>query len=179
MMTKHRLSLPRRLCRARQRSPQRGRQHGFAYIAAVVLLVIMATLATAMVRLTTAQQAMSNQDLLGARAGQAARAGVEWGLFQLRGATPCAATTTLTDFRALTGFTVTVTCSANEYNEGELAPGTPWRKRIYTISAIACNIGDNCPSNDNVVSVDYVERRRVVSACLTVPTTPGAPTDCY
>lgn len=163
----------------RQHGLARGRQHGFAYIAAIVLLVVMATLATAMVRLTTAQQAMSNQDLLGSRAGQAARAGVEWGLFQLRGAAPCSATTTLNDFRALTGFTVTVTCASNDYNEGETAPGVPWRKRIYTIVATACNIGATCPSNDNAANVDYVERRRVASACLTVPTPAPPGGDCF
>lgn len=158
------------------------RQHGFAYIAAIVLLVVMATLATIMVRLTTAQQAMSNQDLLGSRAGQAARAGVEWGLFQVRGAGLCFAAATLPDFRALTGFTVTVTCTAEDYSEGETAEGTPWGKRIYTITSTACNIGAACPSNGNAANVEYVERQRVASACLTIqPAAPAPPlpADCF
>lgn len=134
----------------------------------------MATLATAMVRLNTTQQAMSNQDLLGARASQAARAGVEWGLFQLRGGT--CNTTTLTDFRDATGFTVTVACSFNEYSEGEDELGAAVRKRFYSIDATACNIGATCPGNAHVGNADYVERRRIASACLTAP---PANAECY
>ena len=148
-------------------------QRGFAYIAAVIIMVVMATLATAMVRINTVQLTSANQDLLAIRATQAARAGVEWGLYQLKSNT-CNASRTLTDFVPSTSFTVTVLCSYLEYNEGESAPNVPIVKRIYRIDATACNIGASCPSSANATSVEYVERRRVATACMT--TTLG---DCY
>jgi len=49
------------------------RQSGFAYIAAVVFLVVIAGIAVALLRLTDTQQTTVNQALLGARAGLTAR----------------------------------------------------------------------------------------------------------
>ncbi|MEO7576899.1 MAG: MSHA biogenesis protein MshP [Massilia sp.] len=151
----------------------RHQQRGFAYIAAIVLLVVMAALATAMVRLNTVQQNTSNQDLLGVRASQAARAGVEWGLYQLRSG-GCQDSRDLSDFSAASGFTVTVACTFIEYREGESTPGVPLVKRIYRIDAVACNLGASCPDNTKSSQPDYVERRRVATACMT-----EAKGDCY
>lgn len=44
----------------------------------------MAAMAATMVRLNTVQTASTGMELQGIRAGLAARAGVEWGLHQLR-----------------------------------------------------------------------------------------------
>lgn len=52
-------------------------QSGFAYIAAIVFLVVVAGIAVALLQLTNTQQTTVNQALLGARAGLAARAGIE------------------------------------------------------------------------------------------------------
>lgn len=150
------------------------RQRGFAYIAAIVLLVVMATMATAMVRLNAVQQTSANQDVLGSRASAAARAGVEWGLFQLRGGTCNSAGQSLTDFTSATGFVVTVKCNVSgPYNEGGTSAG-PTKKYLYQIDAVACNVGAACPNDAQVTNVDYVERRRVATACLT-----AARDDCY
>lgn len=58
------------------------RQTGFGAIAAILILVILAALAAALMRIGTGQQLGSVQDLLSARAWQAAKAGNEWGLYQ-------------------------------------------------------------------------------------------------
>ena len=144
----------------------RPNQRGFAFIAAIVLLVVMATLATAMIRLNITQQTGANQDFLGSRASQAARGGLEWGIAQLRNKA-CNGSQELTDFRADTGFHVTVRCTVQPYNEGELPAGGAARVQIFQIDAIACNLGDTCPNNGQVANIDYVERRRVVTVCLT------------
>lgn len=155
-------------------------QGGFAYIAAIVLLVVMAALAASMLRLNSVSQSTANQDLLAIRAGQAARAGIEWGLFQLRSGSCNGAQRNLSDFHAQTGFIVSVVCRrAGPYNEGEIVPEgasapVPLVKFIYRIEATACNAGSSCPNNDQVGNDDYVERRRVVTACLT-----AANADCY
>lgn len=148
--------------RTMARSPQRG----FAYIAAVLLLVVVAGLCAAMIRMSTTQQATVSGALLGARAGLAARGGIEWGLFQLR-SSGCEAERTLDDFVADSGFRVTVRCTASAFNEGEDSAGEPVRKTMVQLEAVACNGGGACPSTDpaTVARPDYVERRRVTTAC--------------
>ena len=146
---------------------ERVRQTGFAYIAAVVLLVVVAGISVALIRLSTTQQQSVNQNLLGVRASLAARGGMEWGLYRLR-ANACFADQTLNDFATDTGFRVRVRCSVRSFNEGESAPGTAIVKNAYRIEAIACNAA-NCPATTGaeVIRPDYVERRRVATVCMT------------
>ena len=139
------------------------RQQGFGIIAAIVILVIMATLAGALVRLGTTQQATSTQDFLSARAWQVARAGSEWALYRALGpAASCAASTTL-DLRADTGFSVTVTCASKPFNEGESAPGVAQVNTSYNIEAVACN-STACPDALLADTPGYIERKRLVVA---------------
>lgn len=147
------------------------RQGGFAYIAAVVLLVVVAGLAAAMLRMTTAQQATANDAVLVARANQAARAGVEYTMYQIRyGTNPCSSAPipkTLADFQADTGFLVTILCTPFNATDGVDANGQGIVKTIYTISSVACNgSGANCPDNNSVGAPDYTERKRVATMCV-------------
>jgi len=158
-------------------------QSGFAYIAAVVLLVVVAGIAVALLRLTTTQQSTVNQALLGARAGLAARAGIEWIYRDLvNRCEPTGRKTDLADFVNDTGFKVTVNCSFQVFHEGQHlvddAP-TATAKRIYRIESIACNGGSaDCPDKDSIARPDYVERARVATVCTLQPS--GAGTDyCY
>jgi len=146
------------------------RQSGFAYIAAVVFLVVMAGIAVALLRLTDTQQTTVNQALLGARAGLTARAGIEWAFKGLEAnCSPGGTSTTLNDFSHASGFRVTVNCSFLSYNEGENAVG-PVAKRIYRIQAVACNgAGANCPDGPSVPRADYVERAQVATICTMAP----------
>ena len=153
-------------------SQRRAGQRGFAYVAAIVLLIVMAAMATAMVRLSTTQNATSVQDLRGIHASQAARAGVDWGLYQILTGN-CLASKDLDDFLSNTGFRVTVTCTSKTYNEGERPAGTSWQKTIYRIDATACNGSGTCPDDSIADRVDYVERKRVVTACR------AGTEDCY
>ena len=139
------------------------RQRGFGAIVAIVILVILATVAAALVRLGTTQQVTSAQDILSARAWQTARAGNEWGLYRALGpAGSCAPATTL-DLRATTGFSVTVSCSARTFNEGETSPGTPRVTTTYSIEAVACNSAA-CPDAAQATKPGYIERKRLVMA---------------
>ncbi len=58
-------------------------QRGFSLVSAIFLLVVIAALGTFAVTLFTTQQQSQALDVLGARAYQAARAGVEWGAYQV------------------------------------------------------------------------------------------------
>lgn len=140
-------------------------QQGFGYIAAIVIVVVLAALGVAAARLSTTQQTGANQDVLSARAWQAARAGTEWGMYRALRNQNCAAATTI---NMGNGFNVTVNCAASTFFEGELEnpPGTylPQGKTSYTITATACNSAA-CPDNARVADLEYTERRRVVTAC--------------
>ncbi len=144
-----------------QRALSHARARGVSLLTAVFLLVVLATLSAAIVGVFGTQQSASALDVLGARAEQAARSGLEWGLHrQLRPATPSVdcftaapVTFALPAGTSLSGFSVTVSCQAVA---GNAAANTTNR---WTISAVACNQPGSgiCPSA--TPGPDYVQRR--------------------
>lgn len=92
--------------------PMRKIQKGFSLITAIFLLVVIAALGTFAVTLSTTQQQSAALDVMGARAYQAARAGIEWGAFQALRNGVCVNTVLPagTFPGTLSGFAVTVTC---------------------------------------------------------------------
>lgn len=58
-------------------------QKGFSLVTAIFLLVVLAVLGVGMAVFSAAQHSSLAMDLMGSRAYQAARAGVEWGAFQI------------------------------------------------------------------------------------------------
>lgn len=143
------------------------RQRGFAAIAAIMILVILAIVSAGLVKLGTTQQVTSAQDILSARAWQAARAGNEWGLYQALRASPkvCTGAAATLNLSATAGFRVTVTCTAQSFNEGELSAGVARSISIYTIEAVACNSSSACPDAAMADKANYIERKRIVMAC--------------
>jgi MSHA biogenesis protein MshP len=147
-------------------------QRGFALVSAIFLLVVLAALGVAIVSFSTAQQTSSALDVMGARAYQAARAGIEWALYQRLnpqvsnpGVSPAycniAAPPTSSSFAmpigtTLSPFTVTVLCSVYQNT------GTPTPIVIRTITATACNqpAAGACPG---VSARDYVQRQVQIS----------------
>lgn len=119
------------------------RHSGFSIITAIFLLVILSMLGAFMLTISNAMHVSSAQDIQGSRAFRAARAGIEWGVASVNGATACYATNPTS--LALEGFTVTVTCSMNSYNEG----GT--MRYIFWLESTASAGGA-------VGSLGYVER---------------------
>lgn len=131
-------------------------QQGFSIITAIFLLVVLAFLGVAMVAFSTAQNQSSAMDVLGARAYQAARAGIEWSAYQVW-ISPVSATAPTTScpntFMAgtasalggsLAPFTVTVTCNATPHVENT---STIW---VYDVSSVA--------AMGTLGGTDYVER---------------------
>lgn len=110
------------------------REAGVGLVTAIFLLVVLAGLGVAMVSLYTSQQTAAALDVQGARAYQAARAGLEWGMFQQMRRGSCAAETKLAmpAGTSLTGFTVVVTCT-----QQAAAP-----QPLFLITASACNVPD-------------------------------------
>ena len=58
------------------------KQRGLSLITAIFLVVLLAGLSAAIVTVSVNSQSQSSLDVMGARAYQAARSGVEWGLYQ-------------------------------------------------------------------------------------------------
>ena len=155
---------------SRVRAPSGKSQRGFLVIAAVFLIVVLAGLVAYLATVSSTTQAASAADLSSARALQAARAGTEWGMYQLlRGAgaftTSCdGAGATATSNRnfgsTLSSFTVTITCTRVTVTEGAGSV------KAYKLVSNACNVpvSGACP-NATTTSGTYVERE--VSLSLT------------
>ncbi len=94
-------------------------RRGFALVAALFILVMLAGAGSVMVRLGAEHQSTSSFALLGARAYHAARSGAEWALYEAA-ATPgsCPAATFTLSEGAAAGFDVAVTCSSSTHVEG-------------------------------------------------------------
>lgn len=158
-----------------------GFQRGFGVIAAIVVLVILGGLSAAMIRFGVATSISSAQDVASARALQAAKAGIEWGLYQSlqsdgiwRTASACNTGTQTLNLSAETGFWVTVRCTAtSDYFEGETAIGTAAQVRGLKITATACNSPAGCPDNAAAVGQGYIERVREAIAFCPVGTGSG------
>jgi MSHA biogenesis protein MshP len=127
------------------------RARGFTLPAAIFLLVILAALGAFALSLSTSQQVGAALDVQGTRAYQAARAGVQWGLFQAG----CAGTTLTHAGTTLADFTTAVTCDETSANELGVTV------TIRRIVATACN-QPPCPST--APGPNYVERQLVVTA---------------
>jgi MSHA biogenesis protein MshP len=91
------------------------RQQGFAAVAAVFLVVILAGLGAFMVTFSNTQQLTSAQDVQGSRAYWAARAGLGWGAATITAA-PAVCTPSPTDL-VVEGFAVRVWCDRDVYVE--------------------------------------------------------------
>ena len=145
---------------------RRGRQRGLGAVMIIVVLVVLAGIAAAIVRLAAEAHTTSAQELMAARAAQSARAGLQWGLYQaLKGTwTTCSGASSTIDMGSENGMRVTVGCDSTLYNEGESSPGTPQTVRVYTLDAVACNSSTACPDNALVAQPGYVERRWQIQA---------------
>lgn len=126
---------------------------GFSVVTALFIVVVLSALGVAMMSLTTSQQTSAALDLLGARAYEAARAGVEYGLYQQQINGSCVATRSFGLGGSLSTFTVTVQCTVNP------TPGMGANMNRTTVTATACNqpAAGVCP-NAATTSADYVQR---------------------
>lgn len=136
------------------------RSAGVGLVTAIFLLVVLAGLAVAAVRIFNVQQASAGLDLEGARAYQAARAGIEWGLYQrLRNNACLTQNLALPGDSVLRNFTVSVTCT--QVNGPPDANGSAANTTRWRIVAVACNepVNGACTSTAVGGGPNYVRRR--------------------
>lgn len=143
----------------------RRRQRGVSIITGIFLLLLMSVLAAVIANVVSTAHITQAADIGGARAYQAARAGAEWGLFQLD---PNAQSATLPNCvngtPPIPGHAVVVSCQSWDATEGTR------QLRIYRITSLATANGVKAPGIERQVQVT-VERCR--DAAITV-----APFDC-
>jgi MSHA biogenesis protein MshP len=100
------------------------KSQGMALMTMIFLMVVIGSSLTFMAKLSQQQNSTNNLAVMGARAKWAAMAGLNWAAYKIDNASPSAdcptpATTTISLSQAdLTGFSVTVTCTATTYTEG-------------------------------------------------------------
>jgi MSHA biogenesis protein MshP len=111
----------------------KGNQQGFSIVMAIFILVVLGLLGVYMVRLSGVQHATSSYALQGARAYQAAKAGLGWATAKI--ISPPGGTCVDVNAQAtlnlpeLPGFTVSLNCISASYQEGNDTPS------IYQIGA--------------------------------------------
>lgn len=114
-----------------------GRQAGFALVAAMFVMIIIALVIAAMMRMAGNQHGTNSLAIQQARAYQAARAGLEWAIAQAAqpvGAGSCAGSAPVSMAgSSLAEFTVTVACNVNTYSDSGAA------LNIYQLTATAQN----------------------------------------
>lgn len=131
--------------------PTLRRARGFALILALFLIVSLAAIGAYLLSVSNVQIESGIKDEEGARAYQAARAGLDWGAYRvLRNATCPVGTTTIALPANLAGFYAEVTCTPfGPENEG----GTP--VNTYRIESTGCN-ATPCSAGTGAT---YVERQ--------------------
>jgi MSHA biogenesis protein MshP len=128
-------------------------QSGFAAIAAIIVLTVLAGMGAYMVSFSNTQQLGSAQDMQGTRAYWAARAGLEWALGAVTANSTVCPTSPPATVDTGNVFNLNVNCSMQTYPENGVTV------TIFSFQSIA--------SSGAVGSIGYVERS--VSAAYEVP----------
>jgi len=101
---------------------------GFTLITAIFLLSVVAVLSVYMINARVVQQTTLVYSLQGARAMQAARAGIEWAIYDsIVPPNNCTNTFFTPSGAALSAFLVTLTCSSSMHVEAGAPPITTYR----------------------------------------------------
>lgn len=136
----------------------RRRERGVSLVAAIVVMLVLAAIGAYTMRAATTQHVGAANDVLGVRAFQAARSGLEWAAFQVMqgdlSSGFCNGGTTTETISGLAGdldgFSVAVDCARTDHSEAGTAV------RMYTVTATACN-RTACPNAG--AEPNYVERQ--------------------
>ena len=108
-------------------------QAGFSIVMAIFILVVLSLLGGYMVKLSGVQHATSTHVIQGARAYQAAKAGIGWAMSRISVGGVCGDISSASplSFTDINGFSVKLTCSSQTFSEGTDTPV------VYTITALS------------------------------------------
>lgn len=120
-------------------------QKGFSLVPALFLIIVLAGLGAAAVRISIVQQQTVVLGMQSARAYSAARSGLEWAAYAALNNGSCGSGSLNYSEGGLAGFSVNTSCSSTSHTEGALTVN------VYTINAFAWSGAYGQP--------DYVSRR--------------------
>ena len=138
---------------------------GFALMLAVFMIVTLAAIGLYLVTISTGQIQAVSQDEQSVRAYQAARAGIDWGAYQLLQQSTICTTQTRTLTQGLAGFYAVVACQQLLPVAGETEG--PSTVKVFQVVSTGCNANPCAPATPDTT---YVERQ--LQLRLTVTTTP-------
>jgi MSHA biogenesis protein MshP len=161
-------------------------ERGFSIVTAVFLIVVLGLLGVFIVSVVALQQQSQALDVQGVRAYQAARAGLEWGAYQVLDPNntqnpvncgppvampvcPASPTHLSTLAGSLSVFTVSVTCTVTSTTEGNR------EIRVFQVTATACNQPAAGSCLGTTPAVGYVERQLVATFSKCRDSTAAAP----
>ena len=134
-------------------TPARYSQKGFAMMAAIVLLVLLAALGSFLMTISNTAHLTSAQDIQGSRAYWAARGGLEWATASVAASAPVAPAVsppatcpTAAAPATLDGFALVVTCVDQAYGEAGADV------HIFSLTSVASTV------NAAVGSLGFIER---------------------
>lgn len=132
-------------------------ERGFALVAAIFIVVVLAMLGIMMVTIGGMQRATASVAVQGARAFYAARAGIEWGTFQAMPPTnSCVASSSFTlSVPGLNGLNVIVQCTSTQHRE---------RNDTYNVYVI-----NSTATSGSFGDADYVSRTLQVTVTNAQP----------
>ena len=130
------------------------RQGGFSLITALFLLVAVASLVVYISNISVVQHTTLVYGVQGARATQAARSGIEWGIYRAIEDDSCVASANISN-AAFAGFNIEVRCAQTEHFEGAIQVDT------FSLEAIA--------SSGTFGTLDYVQRRIQATVSIDPP----------
>lgn len=126
-------------------------QQGFTLVSAIFLLVVIAALGAFAVTLSSTQHQTSAMDVLGARAYQAARAGVEWAAFQI--------------LRNPAG----IACAAGGANNAVAMPAAPSTLSVFTVNVTCRSFGPTVEGGVNVTVFELTSTANTTGAAVGTP----------
>jgi MSHA biogenesis protein MshP len=138
----------------------RGRKtRGFALMLAIFLIVTLAAAGLYLVTVSTGQAQAVTQDVLATRAYQAARAGLERGIYERLINSSCTIPPITFANPGLNGFRAEVSCTRVTPVAGEVEGGAP-AIHVYLIVSRGCNAN---PCTPGIPGPGYVERELQVA----------------
>lgn len=144
---------------------------GFSLVSAIFLLVMLSALGAAIVNVSTSSQIAAAIEIQGERAYQAARAGIDWGLYRQLRNDSCAAATSfaLPAGNTLSSFTVTVTCqitrtplAGDPVPAGQLARASPLNPDGLTLKPISGTLAAGVAAVSNVADTSILADGMIV-----------------
>ena len=93
-------------------------QSGFTLVTALFLLIVVSLLSVYLINFRNVQQSTVVFGQQGARAMQAAHAGIEWGIYESVVNGNCIPTAFTASGTALSAYNISVTCSSSAHTEG-------------------------------------------------------------